>query len=240
MLPQHLVCKYELNCEYCNITLARNKAPRWWSDKIETCRSVLKCFMWNYMCIRWLINWSEQHVLVWRTVFKLCICTGLKWKHTHSLLFYCDTVLHCHRWSPLLVCSLPQYPHQNFSALLLPLPEFSSLDTPAWWQITICPFWPGHMMCHTVTLCFSAHVGNNLAAVIITHLPRSWESSASIAAKLWPMTSKLQGLIPGRDIRIVPSPNCPQQLWSPANLPVNGCPGICLHQAKWLGHDAGA
>jgi len=27
MLPQHLVCKYELNCEYSNITLARNKAP---------------------------------------------------------------------------------------------------------------------------------------------------------------------------------------------------------------------
>ena len=27
MLPQHLVCKYELNCEYRNITLARNKAP---------------------------------------------------------------------------------------------------------------------------------------------------------------------------------------------------------------------
>jgi len=26
MLPQHLVCKYELNCEYCNKTLARNKA----------------------------------------------------------------------------------------------------------------------------------------------------------------------------------------------------------------------
>ena len=43
MLPQHLVCKYELNCEYCNITLARNKAPWWWSDKIETCRCVLKC-----------------------------------------------------------------------------------------------------------------------------------------------------------------------------------------------------
>jgi hypothetical protein len=29
---------------YCNITLARNKAPWWWSDKIETCRSVLKVF----------------------------------------------------------------------------------------------------------------------------------------------------------------------------------------------------
>jgi len=28
MLPQHHVCKNELNCEYCNITLAKNnKAP---------------------------------------------------------------------------------------------------------------------------------------------------------------------------------------------------------------------
>jgi len=27
MLPQHLVCKYELNCGYSNITLAWNKAP---------------------------------------------------------------------------------------------------------------------------------------------------------------------------------------------------------------------
>ena len=26
MLPQHLVCKYELNCEYCNISLARKKS----------------------------------------------------------------------------------------------------------------------------------------------------------------------------------------------------------------------
>ena len=58
-LPQHLVCRYQLNCEYCNITSARNKAPWWWSDKIETCRSILKCFMWNYMCIRWLINWRS-------------------------------------------------------------------------------------------------------------------------------------------------------------------------------------
>jgi len=42
ILPQHLVCKYHLNCELYNTTLARNKAPWWWSDKIETCRSVLK------------------------------------------------------------------------------------------------------------------------------------------------------------------------------------------------------
>jgi len=27
MLPQHLDCKYELNCEYRNITLARYEAP---------------------------------------------------------------------------------------------------------------------------------------------------------------------------------------------------------------------
>ena len=40
MLPQHLVCKYQLNCEYCNITLAKNKAPWWWSDVIETCFKV--------------------------------------------------------------------------------------------------------------------------------------------------------------------------------------------------------
>ena len=46
---QHLVCKYELNCEYCNITLSRNKAPWWWSDTIEICRSVLKCFKSVYM-----------------------------------------------------------------------------------------------------------------------------------------------------------------------------------------------
>ena len=51
MLPQHLVCKYELNCEYCNITLAGNKAPWWWSDKIETCRSVLKCFKIFYVIL---------------------------------------------------------------------------------------------------------------------------------------------------------------------------------------------
>jgi len=44
MLPQHLVYTYELNCKYSNINLAKNKAPWWWSDKIETCRSVLKCF----------------------------------------------------------------------------------------------------------------------------------------------------------------------------------------------------
>ena len=65
MLPQYLVCKYELNCEYCNITLARNKAPWWWPDKIETYRSVLKCFMWNYMCIHWLINWSDIYIYIY-------------------------------------------------------------------------------------------------------------------------------------------------------------------------------
>ena len=64
MLPQHLVCKYELNCEYCNITLERNKAPWWWSDKIETCRSVLKCFKsvtCEIICafVGWF-NWNDS------------------------------------------------------------------------------------------------------------------------------------------------------------------------------------
>ena len=27
MLPQHLVCKYELNCEYCNIAYQGTKFP---------------------------------------------------------------------------------------------------------------------------------------------------------------------------------------------------------------------
>ena len=61
MLPQQLVCKYELNCEYCNITLARNKAPWWWwSDKIDTCRECLKVFYVKLFCIRWLMNWSDS------------------------------------------------------------------------------------------------------------------------------------------------------------------------------------
>jgi len=92
MLPQHLVCKYELNCEYCNITLARNKAPWWWSDKIETCRSVLKCFMWNYMCIRWLINWSfEKSIYIWKghasnnTLYILDTCLDTTECHSGSI-----------------------------------------------------------------------------------------------------------------------------------------------------------
>ena len=83
MLPQHLVCKYELNCEYCNINLARNKAPCWWSDKIETCRSVLKCFMWNYMCIRWLINWSDE-----RPCFTPIQNTRQNYSTIHSNLYF--------------------------------------------------------------------------------------------------------------------------------------------------------
>jgi len=62
MLPQHLVYKNELNCEYV-IPLARNdETPWWWSEKIETCRSGLKCFKWKlYRCISWLI----VEVILW-------------------------------------------------------------------------------------------------------------------------------------------------------------------------------
>ena len=100
MLPQHLVCKYEFNCEYRNITLARNKAPWWWSDKIETCRSVLKCFMWNYMCIRWLINWSDSFC-------SFTLHFALKRKNDQFLDFCCDC------WSksgfPLGFCTVFRY-----------------------------------------------------------------------------------------------------------------------------------
>ena len=45
IISHKTLLKCELNCEYCDITLAwNNKAPWWWSDKIETCRSVLKVF----------------------------------------------------------------------------------------------------------------------------------------------------------------------------------------------------
>jgi len=64
MLPQHLNCKYELNCEYYNIILARNKAPWWWSDKIETCRSVLRGFK-SILCeiICEFVGWWTEVIL---------------------------------------------------------------------------------------------------------------------------------------------------------------------------------
>jgi len=65
MLPQHLVCKYELNCEYRNITLSRNKAPWWWPDKNETCRSVLKCFK-SVLCeiICAFVGWQIEVIII--------------------------------------------------------------------------------------------------------------------------------------------------------------------------------
>jgi len=47
MLPQYLVCKYELNCEYRNITLARKKVPEddvTRSKHVGVFYSVLKVF----------------------------------------------------------------------------------------------------------------------------------------------------------------------------------------------------
>ena len=87
MLPQHLVCKYELNCEYCNTTLARNKAPWWWSDKIETCRNVLKCFKVFYVK---LFVHSLVDKLKWR-YWTLCVFTLTKsvfTRITGSLICY--------------------------------------------------------------------------------------------------------------------------------------------------------
>ena len=63
MLSQHLVCKNEWNCEYCNITLARKKKDLPDDDlyKIETCRNDFKCF------------WSKSDV--WLTVHRNSVWT---------------------------------------------------------------------------------------------------------------------------------------------------------------------
>jgi len=105
MLPQHLVCKYELNCEYCNITLARNKAPWWWSDMIKTCRSVLKCLKvfcvklyalfyrnkkrFTLILLTWRIWWGSNNASRWQMGFNsafkglkrsLLLITVLRWQ----------------------------------------------------------------------------------------------------------------------------------------------------------------
>jgi len=88
MLPQHLVCTYELNCEYCNITLARNKVPWWWSDKIETCRSVLKCFK-SVLCeiiyVHSLVDklkWFYENARCYNKIFRNTFCFN-------ALLYLC-------------------------------------------------------------------------------------------------------------------------------------------------------
>jgi hypothetical protein len=83
--------KYQLNCEYCNITLARNKAPWWWSDKIETFRSVLKCFK-SILCemtcafVGWWIEVILQKNARCCTCFEqfLCPSAGVFFYSTHS------------------------------------------------------------------------------------------------------------------------------------------------------------
>jgi len=82
-LPQHLVWKYEFNCESCNMTLARNKAPWWWSDKIETCRSVLKCFksvLYEIICA--FVGWEIEERAYVFTVYCLLFTV-------YCLLFPC-------------------------------------------------------------------------------------------------------------------------------------------------------
>jgi len=79
MLPQHLVCKYELNCEYYNITLERNKAPWWCSDKIETWRSVLKCFksaLCEIICAFVFdgLRWFCENIRCYNKILLLCLC----------------------------------------------------------------------------------------------------------------------------------------------------------------------
>jgi len=78
-----LLIEYELNCEYCDITLARNKAPWWWSDKIETCRSVLKCFKVFYVK---LYVHSLVDKLKW--FYENARCYNKIYRYTFEYLFY--------------------------------------------------------------------------------------------------------------------------------------------------------
>jgi len=91
-LPQQFVCKYELNCEYCNITLARNKAPWGWSDKIEACRSVLKCFK-SVLCeiICAFVGWeiesdSTKNVRCYNKIHTLRVLTSYEMRAQHITL----------------------------------------------------------------------------------------------------------------------------------------------------------
>ena len=98
MLPQHLVWKYELNCEYCNITLARNRAPWWWSDKIETCRSVLKCFksvLCEIICafVGWWID-SAKNAQCYNKIYTKII---IRLNYTHYTYQFAITI---GRWDP--------------------------------------------------------------------------------------------------------------------------------------------
>jgi len=92
-----------IECEYRNIILARNKAPCWWSDNIETCRNVLKCFKVFYvklLCINWLMNWSKINILI-------CFFP-LRWRRFSSP-FFTVIFLYCH------LISTPTNAHiQNF------------------------------------------------------------------------------------------------------------------------------
>ena len=67
-----MCCGAVARCASYDAHLARNKAPWWWSDKIETCRSVLKCFKVFYVK---LYVYSLVDKLKWICIY--CSCSGL-------------------------------------------------------------------------------------------------------------------------------------------------------------------
>jgi len=99
--------KYQLNCEYCNITLARDKAPWWWSDKIETFRSVLKCFK-SILCemtcafVGWWIGVILQKSARCCTCFEQFLCPSSAFFHCtlcYTYRFALCTVKNCWWWT---------------------------------------------------------------------------------------------------------------------------------------------
>lgn len=145
----------------------------------------------------WLMCCNNKVVIDWRTVYPVKlnnICFGVTDCFYVVCLYRFEMKTHRHTQFTLLLwhsITLPQMvptscmqfataPTSKFLCLIAPSPQVlisghSSLmadyNLPFLARSNDVPHW---------TLCFSAHVDNNLAVVIITHLPRSWESSASI------------------------------------------------------------
>ena len=123
---------------------------------------------------------TEQHMF-WCDGLFLCCASVQVWnENTHTVYCFIVTQYYIATDGPhylYTVCHSTHIkislPYCSLSPELLVSQHFSLMA-----DYNLPFFWPGQMMCHTVTLRFSAHVGNNLAVVIITHLPRSWESSA--------------------------------------------------------------
>ena len=81
------------------ITLERNWAPWWWSDKIETCRSVLKCLKVFYMklYVHSLVDkfqWFYKNTQCYNNIYnKFQYLNGSKWIKIGSRVGVVESVI---------------------------------------------------------------------------------------------------------------------------------------------------